>query len=1182
MHSMESSEWESESESESESASESDDMTTTDEESVGSDELSDLIYTSDEEAEKPSRTDRGEKDVLKKVIKTFLTKIPSVFKYFPAALVKKNMALLRKLANHVGAHVPDNAEDVAFSQNVDEVTMHHWCMANDLQYVKDLIELRAAMKVKGDLMAVIEDARRERGGSDDLEACVKHAQCLLGPLDAARDAWPTWLNNKELKDRFNVLQAENGINGKAGTNIKWAALLYQGKTLLKISDIPADAAQLLSSIDHSPHPDLHNVLEDILRELRAATSIDDLLLRNVDVASDKSVTIAPMSFALGMQGKPNAARYEEKQSLALKLMSLNHRSFFGTAQSEFASNLALAEQSRGTEWTSFTLISKGNRHGQNCEQGKASKIQQKSQRRFEELQRRLHSFGQQSLGFSPGEDGVRQIKLFIAQNERFLVPHGDVLDWIRRHRECGEFEFWDRLACLVTRSGLHAEAELPLPSLMDLLKDAHSSDVSLTRHMISAQVAERRRMRIARRPAALATAGSLGILGSSLSGKSEEGHSPLEFMAALSLEDKPTEPVAQLLRSLRGACNGDAVVIDEPAAQPAPMNIDTSGAEAVPLPPSSSPPVSLPSSPAPLSHQDSDEESHAECDTDAAQIALIPAEEDGTINHTCALTQAHSADGKASWRDAFIAYKTKESARFLHALYRTFPTLCSARVPFDMAIAIVKRYVVGHTSKEIPKLRRAGRWKASSSKHDGERVYSVADARSDAELYEQDPELRAELQLMRSEAAAAAADATSEADRAPEATAAVMAKMLTSVGPQTIGRVFAHFLIDATADTASPYQREDFQCISDFVWDNRIGHTVTHFDSKTSKYIIFANEMPKASPAEELSTFMSFSHTAYMTASQYHKLFFGESTWNVAWLRGETDVCRQSVADILEARLLAEAPSTATQRHGISGLPYKTKPPNENTGKGGCGTSLVGYSSDINHRSDLSLLKSLKDKKQSLYNAAKEDGAAGLLKSLKKNCRGAGGLISKGAMRYGEACRKFDKVLDCYQPGDAGTFFAALFASQVADVAPATKATMPNILTALKRRLERKNVNGRRMLAQAVYDFFKGCPALAPLAEAASQLLQTCLTGGTMETFGCDGIWRLYRPLHVGCEKPRPKKWDKSRSGGNPLTYFPFWHDDGTLHIYKLREFLLHYVDYYVGRRQELPVLGDQYIDKAL
>lgn len=58
----------------------------------------------------------------------------------------------------------------------------------------------------------------------------------------------------------------------------------------------------------------------------------------------------------------------------------------------------------------------------------------------------------------------------------------------------------------------------------------------------------------------------------------------------------------------------------------------------------------------------------------------------------------------------------------------------------------------------------------------------------------------------------------------------------------------------------------------------------------------------------------------------------------------------------------------------------------------------------------------------------------------------------------------------------------------------------------------------------------------------------------------CDVIWRLFRPLVIGCDKPRLPDHNPEKSGGNPLDYFPHFSlkegDKELVTIYKLAPFL--------------------------
>ena len=139
---------------------------------------------------------------------------------------------------------------------------------------------------------------------------------------------------------------------------------------------------------------------------------------------------------------------------------------------------------------------------------------------------------------------------------------------------------------------------------------------------------------------------------------------------------------------------------------------------------------------------------------------------------TCVVTRAsltiHGANpipSEDAERDVSIYYKTKDVANLLVHVHTALPGLC---VPVDdvetdhtWAMAILRHYVLAHVALEVPDLRRTGRctlsqlaqtlepcpeahptasvvctrWKASSSKHEGNTVYRELDALWDVQRF---------------------------------------------------------------------------------------------------------------------------------------------------------------------------------------------------------------------------------------------------------------------------------------------------------------------------------------------------------------------------------------------------------------------------------------------------------------
>ena len=75
----------------------------------------------------------------------------------------------------------------------------------------------------------------------------------------------------------------------------------------------------------------------------------------------------------------------------------------------------------------------------------------------------------------------------------------------------------------------------------------------------------------------------------------------------------------------------------------------------------------------------------------------------------------------------------------------------------------------------------------------------------------------------------------------------------------------------------------------------------------------------------------------------------------------------------------------------------------------------------------------------------------------------------------------------------------------------------------------------------------------------------------------CDVVWRLFRPLVVGCDKPRLPPWHEKTSGGNPIDFFPSWSKDGekeVVTLYQLAAFLDAVEAFRRGQRTDVPDLA--------
>ena len=338
----------------------------------------------------------------------------------------------------------------------------------------------------------------------------------------------------------------------------------------------------------------------------------------------------------------------------------------------------------------------------------------------------------------------------------------------------------------------------------------------------------------------------------------------------------------------------------------------------------------------------------------------------------------------------------------------------------------------------------------------------------------------------------------------------------------------------------------------------------------------------KLSKTASLKCMLQWGHAAQIVASEFRERLSedgGGPLCNV-WLANDVEekralVSRMAVTNACEVEEYG-ARSIAIKRFGISGFPFVTKPPNAATGRGGRGPSLVGYA-DLSHP-ELSFLTAIEDSADSLHAANSQDGAAGLLKRLSKpDIKGGGGLVSERTLTHIEPTGMVDGVLKPYQGGGAGTRKAWLFVVTLVEFILQTTGltyTAAGVLEALKTTLE-KTVDGQTSLARRMRKVASECEALHGLEDCASFMANTALMGGSLETPNCDGIWRLYRPLVLGCEKPRVKLWNPETSGGNPLTYYPRWDlVSGTRTIYRLRDFLLHFYEYRQGCRENKPTLS--------
>ena len=203
---------------------------------------------------------------------------------------------------------------------------------------------------------------------------------------------------------------------------------------------------------------------------------------------------------------------------------------------------------------------------------------------------------------------------------------------------------------------------------------------------------------------------------------------------------------------------------------------------------------------------------------------------------------------------------------------------------------------------------------------------------------------------------------------------------------------------------------------------------------------------------------------------------------------------------------------------------------------------MVGYS-DLSHP-ELSLLVTMDSHSDEIFVSHEKGGAAGLMQRLKKcDIKGGGALISERALTHIESTCTLTGVLQPYLHGGNGTKKALLFVIEVVHIICGRKPVckLSEVLLHLKARLEMRGRDGLTSVSRRLRDVAMHCEALSGFKACAEIMGQTKWSGGMLEVTGCDGIWPLFRPLVVGCEKPRLPEWKPDASGGNPMTYYPCW-----------------------------------------
>ena len=486
-------------------------------------------------------------------------------------------------------------------------------------------------------------------------------------------------------------------------------------------------------------------------------------------------------------------------------------------------------------------------------------------------------------------------------------------------------------------------------------------------------------------------------------------------------------------------------------------------------------------------------------------LASLEAPEETAISFVRASTMLHSGD-PASWRDVSPIYKNGGVARTLKLLYSQLPALLDESVHVvkpdrrrELGLQILKRFVVAHVALEVPGLRAAHLWKASESKHSGEQCYRKTDAIWDVERFLSRADCRLQFEAIKTAVLDAAGGGTEAC------MAAALEVMLLHVAPQTFYRPIALFLMEQSRDSDRPLTRADFPFIDAYVWERRIGHTLTMLDAKVSRYIEFAMKLKakKLSATASLKCMLQWGHAAQIVASEFRERLAEDGGGPLCdvWLADDVEekralVSRMAVTNACEVREYG-ARSIAIKRFGISGFPFMTKPPDAATGRGGRAPSLVGYA-DLSHP-ELSFLSAIENRRGALYAASSKDGARGLLERLNKpDIKGGGGLVSERTMTHIEPTGMVGGVLEPYQSGGAGTRKAWLFVVALVEfilqkTGLAYKPT--GVLRALKTTLE-KTVGGETSLARRLRHVAAECEALHGLEDCASFMANTALTGG--------------------------------------------------------------------------------------
>ena len=169
-----------------------------------------------------------------------------------------------------------------------------------------------------------------------------------------------------------------------------------------------------------------------------------------------------------------------------------------------------------------------------------------------------------------------------------------------------------------------------------------------------------------------------------------------------------------------------------------------------------------------------------------------------------------------------------------------------------------------------------------------------------------------------------------------------------------------------------------------------------------------------------------------------------------------------------------------------------------------------------------------------------------------RECRGP--IPCQQHLTYLEPTGLISGVQTAYLTGGSGSKKAMMFAAAILGID--RKDVKPHaVLKCLKAHLDPRPQE-EPPLAIALCAQARACPALAPWESVCGALGRTKLSGGTLETFLCDGVWRAFRRLRLGCHRPRLSPWSAKTSGGNSLKSYPVWHNDESCTTYRLHDYL--------------------------